>query len=282
MTCAACHTGQLEYRKDGVTHVMRLDGAPANADFQEFLADLIAAARATLMQPDRFNTFARAGPPRRLFGRQRGPTQGRLRRLGQAVRGSHGHEPAGVAVGTGAGRCIRSDHQSRGGPHFRHPGQFQGRRRAGQLSVPMERVAAGSHAVERQLPQRPLYSGACAQYRPSAWGFRQVQAGADRSQHPAQFPRSSATARIQRNSTAAKLEEKIAVAPSAMAKSDFRVRRDSQAGQTLFEAHCSSCHAEQPSLMPGAWPTPVKAVGTDPKMALDSARMFDLECSRAR
>src|SRR5215472_4861651 len=27
MTCAACHTGQLEYRKAGTTHVLRIDGA---------------------------------------------------------------------------------------------------------------------------------------------------------------------------------------------------------------------------------------------------------------
>ena len=39
---------------------MRLDGAPANADFQQFLADLTAAAGATSMQPDRFNAFAKA------------------------------------------------------------------------------------------------------------------------------------------------------------------------------------------------------------------------------
>src|SRR5947209_5022479 len=48
MTCAACHTGQLEYRKDDTTHVLRLDGAPANADFQQFLVDLTAATRETL------------------------------------------------------------------------------------------------------------------------------------------------------------------------------------------------------------------------------------------
>ena len=60
MTCAACHTGQLEYQKAGATHALRLDGAPANADFQQFLTDLAAASRATLMQPERFDTFAKA------------------------------------------------------------------------------------------------------------------------------------------------------------------------------------------------------------------------------
>jgi hypothetical protein len=60
MTCAACHTGQLEYSKDGVNHVWRIDGAPASADFQQFLHDLVAAARATLSQSDRFDAFAKA------------------------------------------------------------------------------------------------------------------------------------------------------------------------------------------------------------------------------
>ena len=60
MTCAACHTGQLEYRKDGVTYALRLDGAPANADAQQFLIDLTAASRATLAEPERFDAFAKA------------------------------------------------------------------------------------------------------------------------------------------------------------------------------------------------------------------------------
>src|ERR1700686_121232 len=60
MTCAACHTGQLEYQRDGVTHALRLDGAPAKADFQAFLTDLTAPSRATLAQPDRFLKFAKS------------------------------------------------------------------------------------------------------------------------------------------------------------------------------------------------------------------------------
>ena len=60
MTCAACHTGQLEYEKGGVMHALRLDGAPANADFQQFLTDLTAASRETLANTDRFGAFAKA------------------------------------------------------------------------------------------------------------------------------------------------------------------------------------------------------------------------------
>src|ERR1700760_1127325 len=33
MTCAACHTAQIEYQKDGATQQLRIDGAPATADF---------------------------------------------------------------------------------------------------------------------------------------------------------------------------------------------------------------------------------------------------------
>jgi cytochrome c553 len=60
MTCAACHTNQLEYVKDGQTRIIRLDGAPTLADFQQFLTDLTAAAGATLNDDNRFRDFARA------------------------------------------------------------------------------------------------------------------------------------------------------------------------------------------------------------------------------
>jgi hypothetical protein len=60
MTCAACHTGQIEYQKDGSTRQLRIDGAPANADFQLFLTELTAAARETSRDAGRFDAFAKA------------------------------------------------------------------------------------------------------------------------------------------------------------------------------------------------------------------------------
>jgi hypothetical protein len=60
MTCAACHTGQIEYVKNGVTQQLRIDGAPTTANFQLFLGDLTAATRATLTDVDRFQKFAHA------------------------------------------------------------------------------------------------------------------------------------------------------------------------------------------------------------------------------
>src|SRR5260370_32243277 len=61
MTCAACHTAQIEYQKDGATQQLRIDGAPATANFQLFLTDLEAAAKATIADSNRFQQFARSG-----------------------------------------------------------------------------------------------------------------------------------------------------------------------------------------------------------------------------
>jgi hypothetical protein len=60
MTCAACHTAQIEYQKDGATQQLRIDGAPATANFQLFLTDLEAAAKATIVDGNRFQQFARS------------------------------------------------------------------------------------------------------------------------------------------------------------------------------------------------------------------------------
>src|SRR5262245_58132218 len=53
MTCAACHTAQIEYQKDGATQQLRIDGAPATADFQTFLKDMTEVTRATLSEAAR-------------------------------------------------------------------------------------------------------------------------------------------------------------------------------------------------------------------------------------
>ena len=74
MTCAACHTRQISV--DGKAY--RIDGGPAIADFQSFLADLDAATGRALDDPAAFDEFADAvlGPaaatpaaPRRLRGK---------------------------------------------------------------------------------------------------------------------------------------------------------------------------------------------------------------------
>ncbi|MDE1149597.1 MAG: di-heme-cytochrome C peroxidase [Azospirillaceae bacterium] len=54
MTCAACHTGQITYKGT----VLRIDGGPADTDFQGFLVELSAALAETANDPRKFARFA--------------------------------------------------------------------------------------------------------------------------------------------------------------------------------------------------------------------------------
>lgn len=56
MTCAACHTREIEV--DGKSY--RIDGGPAFADFQSFVADLDDAVDRILKDPKSFDAFAAA------------------------------------------------------------------------------------------------------------------------------------------------------------------------------------------------------------------------------
>jgi hypothetical protein len=56
MTCSACHTRQLEVAGSSY----RIDGAPAIADFQTFLADLDKAVDTVITNPKAFQDFAGA------------------------------------------------------------------------------------------------------------------------------------------------------------------------------------------------------------------------------
>lgn len=54
LTCAACHTGDVQVQ--GKT--IRIDGGPANLDFDNFYQDLATAVRVTAYDPARFQRFA--------------------------------------------------------------------------------------------------------------------------------------------------------------------------------------------------------------------------------
>lgn len=56
LTCAACHTGQLEYRGKGI----RIDGGSATVDLASFQTELGYAVAFTDKIPGRFDRFARA------------------------------------------------------------------------------------------------------------------------------------------------------------------------------------------------------------------------------
>lgn len=54
MTCAACHTGQVEY--DGAKYL--IEGAPSMADFERMFRDLVTAMEKTVEDPAKFDRFA--------------------------------------------------------------------------------------------------------------------------------------------------------------------------------------------------------------------------------
>jgi mono/diheme cytochrome c family protein len=278
MTCAACHTGQLEYRQDGVTRALRLDGAPANVDFQEFLTDLLAASRATLAQPDRFDAFARevlgggytgakATQVKEEFGKwvaqfgefmdkslpasPWGP--GRLdafgmifnrvvaRDLGVVANFKTADAPVSYPFLWNASRQDRT--QWNGGVPNGLYIHALGRNTGEVFGV------FADFAPRRLLPPTPL-KPAVIDYKRNSVKFDGLQT----------------------------LEEKIAaLRPPPWPRDLFGLDESLAArGKPLFEAHCSSCHAVQASVdVPGAWRTPVLPVGTDPKMVLNSTRMSD-------
>ena len=53
LTCAACHTTQINYAGTGI----RIDGGPANSDMETFMIDLAKALRATLETSEKLDRF---------------------------------------------------------------------------------------------------------------------------------------------------------------------------------------------------------------------------------
>jgi mono/diheme cytochrome c family protein len=277
MTCAACHTSQLEYRKDGVTHVLRLDGAPANADFQQFLADLAAAARATLMQPDRFDAFAKA-----------------------VLRGGYSAAKAAqLRIDFGAWVKQFGDIMDAS-----LPASPWGPGRVDAFGMIINRVTGRNLGI----PSNFKIADAPVSY-PFLWNASRQ----DRTQWNGSFPNGLFIQALARNTgqvlgvfasfkperigpyappippiirygnTSAdfvalqSLEEKVVkLRPPKWPKATFGFDEAlARQGETLFEEHCKACHtSERPSLI-GAWATPVMAVGTDPKMVVDAERMVD-------
>jgi hypothetical protein len=62
LTCAACHTTQLEYSNPETKKSIgiRIDGAPTLADFSGMSRALVASLQATLTDPAKFDRFAKA------------------------------------------------------------------------------------------------------------------------------------------------------------------------------------------------------------------------------
>ena len=64
ITCAACHTGEIQYKKDGKTSAIRIDGGPAMHAFTDmqrgnFAPVLLASLIDTSLKPWKFDRFAK-------------------------------------------------------------------------------------------------------------------------------------------------------------------------------------------------------------------------------
>jgi hypothetical protein len=276
LTCAACHTGQLEYAQGGVVHAMRIDGAPAKTDAQQFLTDLLAASRATLAEPARFDTFAKAVlAPGYTAAKAAQVKDGLGKWVGQFGEFMDISLPAASPWGPG---------------------------RLDAFGMIFNRIAA------RDLGIRENYKVADAPVRyPFLWNASKqdrtqwnggvhnglyIQAlgrntgevlgvFADFAPHRVVGPTPLTPAIIDFKNNSIDfaglqtLEEKIAVLrPPPWPREIFGLDEELAAkGKPLFDANCGGCHAVQTSLdLPDLWRTPILAVGTDPKMLLNSRR----------
>jgi hypothetical protein len=281
MTCAACHTAQLEYQKDGVTRALRLDGAPANVDFQQLLTDLAAASRETLAKPDRFDAFAKDV-------------------LGTGYTAAKAAEIS-VAFGKWVSQLTEFMDKSLPRASVWGPGRLDAfgmifnRVAARDLGVPGNFKVADApvsypflwNASRQDRTQwnggvpNGLYIQALGRNTGEVFGvFADFMPAAIVPANPlvptiVDYTHNSANfAGLQT------LEEKIvALRPPPWPLEIFDFKPELAArGKPLFDANCGACHGEQPSTdlpLSRAWATPVRAVGTDPKMALNSARTSD-------
>jgi hypothetical protein len=276
MTCAACHTGQLEYRKDGATRQLRMDGAPANADFQLFLTDLTAAARETSKDPQRFDTFAKAVLGANFSDAEAAALKtkfdawvaqfgefmdkslpasspwgpGRLDAFNMifnrvAVRGLG--LPQNIAVADAPVSYPFLWNASRQ-DHTQWPGNVQNGLYIHALGRNTGEVFGvfGLFSPKRPIPPIPPLAPVIL-YDDNSADFDGLQT----------------------------LEEKIAtLKPPPWPRDLFPIDDAKVArGKPLFETNCGGCHDEKPSTTTlDAWDTPVQAVGTDPRMARNAAK----------
>jgi hypothetical protein len=274
MTCAACHTGQIEYVRAGVTRTLRIDGAPASADFQQFLIDLGVAVRNTYGQPTRFDAFAHAvlgagysTDAAASLKAALGAWNDQYQEFMTASLPDHPWGPGRLdAFGMIFNRVAARD--------LGRPANF--RKADAPVSYPfIWNAHRQDHTQWTGGVPNGLYLQAMARNTGEVFGvfadFKPtvvIPGGL--------FP---TLVRYKDNSVnfdhLQALEEKVAsLKPPPWPREVFPIdQRLADAGKPLFDQYCAQCHAERLSGAPGgAWATPVVAVGTDPKMAMNAAR----------
>ena len=279
MTCAACHTNQLEYQKDGVTHALRLDGAPALADFQQFLLDLTEAGRDTLKDASRLDAFAKA-----VLGNDFTPAKAAqtktdfgawVKQFGDFMDASLPSSPWGPgrldAFGMIFNRVAARDLGLEREPHnnFRvadapvsYPFLWNASR---QDHTQWNGAVPNGLFIQALARNTGEVFGVFADFKPTIKipGTPLTPTWIDFKNNSADFTGLQI------------LEEKIAaLQPPAWPREIWPINDDlAKRGGGLFKLYCAECHERrQSSDLPRAWSTPVRAVGTDPKMANNAAR----------
>ena len=279
MTCAACHTAQLDFVRDGATHSLRLDGAPANADFQQFLTDLAAVARATVKEPDRFDAFAKSalgeGASAAKAARLKTDFGQWVKQFGDFMDQSL---PADAPWGPGRLDAFGMIFNRVTARDLGVPSNF--RTADAPVSYPfLWNASRQDHTQWNGGVPNGLYIQALGRNTGEVYGvfadFAPRRVLGQTPLTPAQIDYKNNSADFAGLQT---LEEKIAVLrPPPWPRDIFPVDDAlAAAGKPLFEAHCGSCHSEQASPdLPGLWATPVRAVGTDAKMVANSVLTAD-------
>ncbi len=265
MTCAACHTAQIEYQKDGATQQLRIDGAPATANFQLFLTDLEAAAKETIKDTNRLEQFARS-----VLGTS--PSAAKVAALktdfGAWVKQYSAFMDASLPASSpwGPGRLdafgmifnrvaardlgIDANFKIADAP-VSYPFLWNASRQDKTQWNGFVPNGLFIHALGRNTGE---VFGVFADFRPS----KRTLPRFDFSNNSVKF------AGLQQ------LEEKIAVLKPP--PWPFDLKQDLvDRGRVLYAQNCGSCHDEKP-LPDGTWLTPVNAIGTDPRMFKNADR----------
>jgi hypothetical protein len=275
VNCALCHTGQIKVRGRSI----RIDGGASLIDFPAFQRALLAAARRTLDDPNRFALFAAS--------------------VGVAD---------DVALRQNLGKFVRrfGERLTRSDPEYVEAGQrvLSGPGRLDGLGAPVNetlcKLAELGDPILRALIEKPEN---CATAQPAAsiphiWGAPQqefVQWGGNvhvslgrnvgevQGVYGTNWVESVLGVPVFR--TSANFESSHAIEttlkdlrpPSwrAMATDGLLPPLDEdlvQRGAALFERECESCHATRPALTPPSeqgyryWKVNVSDVGTDPRL----------------
>jgi hypothetical protein len=268
MTCAACHTAQIEYQKDGATQQLRIDGAPATANFQLFLTELTAVARATLSDADRFDKFAHA-----VLGTRYSATRARdlktdfaawVKQWGDFMDKSLPPSPWGPgrldAFGMIFNRVAAKDlgidaNFKVADAPVSYPFLWNASRQDKTQWNGGVPNGLFIHALSRNTGE---VFGVFADFSPRK---RALPPSFDFSRNSVKFAGLQA------------LEEKISILEAPLWPWPSELKPDLvDKGRVLFARECGGCHEEK-RLPLGTWRTPVMAVGTDPKMFDNSLRM---------